>query len=137
MDYKNIDGIILRYLIIFIFYIFTLATSGMIVELFIGINKKRACISNKNSGRKVHAFNLDTGTIIGKCENILTLTMILLGAYTGLALIFTAKSIIRADLMKKDPKYYLGGTLVNFTYSILIGLAIVITLKFLGTPFKL
>ncbi len=131
------DSSILQHLIIFIFYIFALATSGMIVELFIGINKKRAYSENKKTAGKAPVFNLDTGTIIGKCENILTLTMILLGAYTGLALIFTAKSIIRADLMKKDPKYYLGGTLVNFTYSILIGLAIITILKFMGIPYKL
>ncbi|MEA2016737.1 MAG: hypothetical protein U9O59_08600 [Actinomycetota bacterium] len=137
MDYTDTGSILLQYLIIIIFYIFTLATSGMIVELFIGINKKRKSVINNNLSRKRPALNLDTGTIIGKCKNILTLTLILLGAYTGLALIFTAKSIIRADMIKKNPKYYLGGTLVNFTYSILVGLAIITVLKLLGIPFKL
>jgi hypothetical protein len=48
MDYKNINGIILQHLIISVFYIFALATSGMIVELFIGINKKRAYTMNSD-----------------------------------------------------------------------------------------
>jgi hypothetical protein len=133
----NIHKIILQYSITFIFYVYTLATSGMIVELFIGMQKeKESDIDNNSSGGR-NIYNLDVGVIIGKCENILTLTLVLFGAYTGLALIFTAKSIIRMDLIKKNPKYYLGGTLVNFTYSILVGLVIIIILKSLGVPYRL
>jgi hypothetical protein len=72
--------------------------------------------------------------IIGKCENFLTITLILAGAITGLALIFAAKSIVRSEDIKKDPKYYLGGTLVNFSYSVLMGFVILILLKTVGHP---
>lgn len=66
----------------------------------------------------------DTGFVIGKCENLLLLTFMVLDAYTALALIFTAKAIVRAEDMKKQPLYFLAGTMVNVTYSIMVGLII-------------
>jgi hypothetical protein len=62
--------------------------------------------------------------LIGKCENILAITLVLAGAYTALGLLFTAKTIVRAEDMRGHPKYYLGGSLVNITYSVLAGSAI-------------
>ena len=63
----------------------------------------------------------DTGFIIGKCENILILTYMFLDAYIALAIIFAAKTIIREDDIKKNSLYYLAGTMINVTYSIIIG----------------
>jgi hypothetical protein len=65
-----------------------------------------------------------TGTLIGKCENILIFIFIIFDQYMALALIFTAKTIVRADNMRSDPLYYLAGTLINVTYSIIIALLI-------------
>jgi len=62
--------------------------------------------------------------VIGKCENILALSFILAGEATGLALIFAAKSIVRKEEIQKNPSYYLGGTLVNLVWSVLMGFAI-------------
>jgi tetrahydromethanopterin S-methyltransferase subunit B len=39
-----------------------------------------------------------------------------------MALIFTAKPIVRAEDMKKHPLYFLAGTMINVTYSVMIGL---------------
>ena len=72
--------------------------------------------------------------IIGKCENFITMTFILADAVTGLALVFTAKSIVRSEDMKKNPTYYLGGTLVNFSYSILMGFLVLYLLKIICHP---
>jgi hypothetical protein len=58
----------------------------------------------------------DVGQIIGKCENVLVLSFVLANAYTALAVVFAAKSIVRREDMVKNSKYYLAGTLVNFTY---------------------
>jgi hypothetical protein len=64
----------------------------------------------------------DTGTVIGKAENVLVLTLMLVEAYTALGVIFAAKSIVRkSDMDTGDTSYYLTGTIVNFTYSVLVG----------------
>lgn len=64
----------------------------------------------------------DTGFVIGKCENILVYLMVWSGDLTALAVIFAAKAIVRQDDIKKDSLYYLAGSLINFTYSIIIAL---------------
>jgi hypothetical protein len=65
---------------------------------------------------------LDVGFIIGKCENILILSFVLFDAYTALALIFAAKTIIRKNEIKNNSLYFLAGTMVNVTYSVMIGI---------------
>lgn len=70
----------------------------------------------------------DIGSIVGKTENVLVLTFMLLGAYTALAIVFAAKSIVRREDMKNNSLFYLAGTLVNFTYSIVVGLLVRIAL---------
>jgi hypothetical protein len=66
----------------------------------------------------------DTGTVVGKVENVLVLSLIFAGAYTALAIVFGAKSLVRIeDTESEDSTYYLTGTLVNFTWSVVVGLA--------------
>lgn len=68
----------------------------------------------------------DTGWLIGRLENILVLTLVLTGEYTALSIIFAAKSWVRIeDTASENSTYYLAGTLVNFTYSIAIGVGVV------------
>jgi len=67
----------------------------------------------------------DTGWLIGKLENVLVLSFVLQDAYTGLSVIFAAKSFIRRDdTSSENTTYYLAGTLLNFTYSLVVGLAL-------------
>ncbi|MEG3224053.1 MAG: hypothetical protein BME94_00655 [Methanobacteriales archaeon Met13] len=49
------------------------------------------------------------------------LTFMLLDAYIAIALIFAAKAIIREKDIKNNSLYFLAGTMVNVTYSIMIG----------------
>lgn len=66
----------------------------------------------------------DTGTVIGKLENVLVLTLIYAGAYTAIGLVFGAKSLLRIeDTDSGNSTYYLTGTLANFTWSTLVGTA--------------
>lgn len=66
--------------------------------------------------------DVDTGRAVGKLENVLILTLVLLGAYTALGLVFTAKSIVRwQDMNSENTTYYLTGTVTNFTYSLVAG----------------
>ena len=101
-------------------YVLTLLTSGLVVRAF--VRKEMKPDRNIEGESQENAKSrLRVGAIVGKCENFLTITFILQDALTGLALIFAAKSIVRSDQIKKDPGYYLAGTLVNFSYSVLMG----------------
>ena len=71
-------------------YILLPATSGWIVTRV--LNRISGSAMQKAS-REVR----DTGYVIGKCENLLLLTFMLLDAFTAMALIFTAKAIVRAE----------------------------------------
>lgn len=101
-------------------YLITFSLSGSIVRFFVG--GAETGDENGVSGNRRARFR--TGTIIGKCENFLTVTFILAGEITGLALIFAAKSLIRKEAMSRNTRYYLGGTLVNFCFSVLMGFLI-------------
>jgi hypothetical protein len=123
---KNIIIICLGYLIL-------LLTSGKLVIFILSRvehekNGAQTRLPIKNANNKQIKFasknELDTGFIIGKCENILILSLVLLGAYTALALIFAAKTIIREDEIKNNSLYFLAGTMINVTYSIVVGLII-------------
>jgi hypothetical protein len=68
------------------------------------------------------------GRMIGKLENFLIVTFVILTQYTALALVFAAKGISRAEAgdkgerheKKKLGSYYILGTLANFTWSLAI-----------------
>lgn len=99
-------------------YIVLAGTSGKVLNYII---KK---ISSRPVGQDVSKEILDTGFIIGKCENFLILTFMVLEAYTALALVFTAKAVIRREDMSKNSLFFLAGTMINVTYSIMIGFAV-------------
>ncbi|GAA0205522.1 hypothetical protein [Halobaculum roseum] len=97
-------------------YVALLATSTSVVSYFL----ERWTGTDLSAG--VDADQRDTGRVIGKCENVLVLTLVFVGAYTALGLVFAAKSLVRReDMTSGDTTWYLAGTLVNFTYSIVVG----------------
>lgn len=49
-----------------------------------------------------------------------------LGQYTALALVFAAKTIARREDMSKNSLFFLAGTMINVTYSIMIGLVVML-----------
>lgn len=74
-------------------------------------------------GRESDGSRRDTGTVIGKIENVLVVLFVLLGAYTALSIVFAGKSIVRKDDMDRgNTTYYLTGTIANFAYSLVWGL---------------
>jgi len=113
----NVDFTWAHLLIIIVGYVITLLSSSTIV---------RSVISKiaKEDFKKISKVTLDTGLVVGLCENVLIVTFILVEAYTAIALVFTAKSIVRSRAMQEKPEYYLVGTMVNVTYSILMGFII-------------
>ena len=108
----------MKLIIIILSYFILLGTSGVIVKYIL------AKISKKKYTEIAEQNVLDTGFVIGKCENLLILTFMLLGAYTALALIFAAKAIVRGEDIKKNSLYFLTGTMINVTYSIIAGLIV-------------
>jgi len=93
---------------------------------FSGLIVRRLCplppLQGLEEGLLVREQQLNTGAIVGKCENIIVMLLVLAGEATGIALIFAAKSIVRMEQIRKDPSYYLVGTMVNFTWSLIIGM---------------
>ncbi len=109
---------ITQVVILVIGYVVLAGTSGRVLNYIL------SKISAKAVSQTVSKEMLDTGYIIGKCENLLILTFMVLEAYTALALVFTAKTIIRKEDISKNSLFYLAGTMINVTYSIMIGFAI-------------
>jgi len=106
-------------------YLFLLMTSGLVVNRII------SGVMKESLSRKVSKKTRDTGFVVGKCENILILTFMLLGAYTALALIFAAKAIVRREDMATNSLYFLAGTMINVTYSVVVGVVVKIMLQVL------
>lgn len=71
------------------------------------------------------------GYIIGKCENIIIVSFVLAGEVTGLALVFAAKSLARQKDINDNAGFFLAGTMVNFTASLVIAFGLKILLEFL------
>lgn len=103
-------------------YLFCFVIGSLVVRLTI---KMLSPDFEKQLGKPV----LDTGLIIGICESFITITLALLNHITGLAIIFTAKSIIRSKKTEEKAEYYLVGTMVNFTFSLLVGIIMKISLQ--------
>ncbi len=97
-------------------YLVLIGTSGLLVN---GILSR---ISEEPMSQRIGKEARDTGFVVGKCENLLILTFMLLDAYTALALVFAAKAIVRREDMSKNSLFFLAGTMINVTYSIMVGL---------------
>jgi hypothetical protein len=100
-----------------------LLTSSVIVRVVYHI------VAKKEISKEIMKQTRDTGFVIGICENFLILTFILVGEFTALALIFAAKGIIRKDDFHENSLYFLACTMVNFTYSIFIGMLMLFLLE--------
>lgn len=104
-------------------YLVLLATSGLVLNYILSEIQKEPIT------KKISKEVRDTGFVIGKCENLLIVTFILLGEYTALAIIFAAKAIVRSEDMRRNSLFFLAGTMINVTYSIIIGLIIKILIE--------
>jgi len=77
-------------------YLFLLLTSGLVV------NRTISGVMKEPLSSKVSKKTRDTGFVVGKCENILILTFMLLGAYTALALVLAAKAKVSKLFEKQE-----------------------------------
>jgi len=109
---------LLKILLVIGGYLFLVLTSGIILNFI--LNR----ISHGKLSETVSVKDRDTGFVIGKCENILIMTFMLLDAYVALAIIFAAKTIVRSEDMHKNSLFFLAGTMINVTYSIMVSAVI-------------
>ena len=98
--------------------LFLLLTSGHVVN---GVLRG---IAKEDVEGKLTKRVRDTGVVVGKCENILIVIMVLVSAYTALSVIFAAKAFVRREDMSTNSLYFLAGTMVNVTYSLLVALVL-------------
>ncbi|HLB71226.1 MAG: hypothetical protein OIN88_01070 [Candidatus Methanoperedens sp.] len=96
-------------------YVVLIATSGKLVNYTLSHISEEPVIKIASKEER------DTGFVIGKCENFLILTFMYLEAYTALALVFTAKAVVRREDISKNTLFFLAGTMINVTYSIMMG----------------
>jgi hypothetical protein len=99
-----------------------LLTSGKVIGYVLQTitNKNLQEAANDDKPSEVDE-RLAVGNIIGKCENILILVFLILEAYTAIAIVITAKTIVRKEEIEKNSMYFLAGTLINVSYSVFIG----------------
>ena len=104
-------------------YIVLMATSGKVVNYIL------SRISTQPVSQTVSKEVRDTGFVVGKCENLLIITFMILDAYTALSLVVAAKALVRSEDMRKNSLFFLAGTMINVTYSIMAGFFIKLTLE--------
>lgn len=76
----------------------------------------------RRAGKELPPDEVNPGRVIGKLEDVLVVSLVAVGAYTALALIFAAKGIARVEGGREKASYYILGTLANFTWALLVAL---------------
>jgi len=102
-------------------YFVTLAGSGPIIRYLV---VPPSSAKGNTSASKVPKARFDPSVVIGKCENIITITLVLLNQFSGLAIIFAGKSLVRKEQIEENPGFFLGGTLVNLVWGLMVGIAL-------------
>lgn len=91
-------------------YAIVLALSGVWVRALL-----------KKAGQSTPEGAEGPGFVIGKLEDLLVISFVIVEAYTALALVFAAKNLVRKDTMEHE-SYYVLGTLGNFTWALSVSL---------------
>lgn len=112
----------ISYIVIAAAFALLLLTSGKVISFILKrvTDKKLEEVANEDHPLEIKK-RLEIGEIIGKCENILILVFLIPEAYTAIAIVITAKTMVRKEEIEKNSMYFLAGTLINVSYSVLIG----------------
>lgn len=102
-ELRDIMGVVLVACIV------TLIFSGMIIKATLG----------KSAGLRTDR----AGWIMGKAENVIVVLFCVVGEFTGIAILISAKAIVRKTAGKpEDTSYRVAGTLVNLAWGLVMGL---------------
>jgi len=113
-------SIIVKGIIILIGYLLTFKITSLLVKKIVIKNKNSIDADGDGKINEKDEKIIRDGYIIGKCENIIILSFILVGEVTGLALIFAAKSLARQKDINDNAGFFLAGTMVNFTATLIM-----------------
>lgn len=112
----------IQYVVVAAAFALLLLTSGRVISYVLKtITKKNLKEAANDDHPPEVEERIAVGNIIGKCENILILVFVILEAYTAIAIVITAKTMVRKEEIEKNSMYFLAGTLINVSYSVLIG----------------
>jgi len=108
-----------KVLLVLIYLCLATSVSNVVVKMFL-------------SGlRKDLGADVKTGRYIGGVERILTISIILVGAWQALTVLYGSKTAIRFDQAKGNPdfaEYYILGTTLSALFAVIIAVAVKITL---------
>lgn len=108
-----VTGAAAQLLVVLSSYLLALGLSGQVVRYVV-------LPADTLPPRAPAGLRFDPSTVIGKCENVITVTFVLAGDVAGIAIIFAAKSLVRSPQIRQNAAFYLGGTLVNLVWGLLV-----------------
>lgn len=115
---------LIKGLVVLIGYLATFFITNILIKKIILKGKEGFDADDDGDIDKTDEKIIRDGYIIGKCENIIILTFVLAGEVTGLALIFAAKSLARQKDINDNAGFFLAGTMVNFTATLVLAFII-------------
>ena len=91
-------------------------------------------VTEKYRPKNIKDSIIGAGAVIGILERIFTITFVLVGQYTAIALVIAAKSIARFEELKEKEfaEYYLIGTLSSILCAVFSGLFTLWLLKIIS-----
>jgi phage shock protein PspC (stress-responsive transcriptional regulator) len=116
----EINPTLIKVGIIVVGYFVTFVLTSFLIKKIVLSGKKKQESEQENTQKVPDKREIRDGYIIGKCENIIILSFILVGEVTGLALIFAAKNLARQKDIRENAGFFLAGTMVNFTATLVI-----------------
>lgn len=110
--------------VIVIGYFITFFATDLLIKKIILKGKEKIDVDGDGNVGQNDEKIIRDGYIIGKCENIIIITFVLAGEVTGLALIFAAKNLARQKDINDNAGFFLAGTMINFTATLLFAFVI-------------
>ncbi len=113
-------------LLLLLAYLLLLKPASVLISLIL---EKIARPENKMSANKDNYNSPTAGNLIGLVERVLVLTLILIEQYSAVGLVIAAKSVLRFNDLrnvkdKAQTEYVLLGSLLSFTLTLLVALAV-------------
>lgn len=123
----------LKIFTVIIGYLFTWHLTTYLINRVVGVQKSVSIFTPDNPLPSLNQQTIESishanqndktirdGYLIGKCENTIIFAMVLADAFTGLALVFAAKNLVRKEEIQQNSSFFLVGTMLNFTVTLVI-----------------
>lgn len=114
------EGFLFQCLLFIIPFVLSLAISSIVIRKLLPLFNNPKVNKPEQNQRVIRAWYIDIGFWIGFFETLIIFIFVANNEFSGLAIIFAAKEFVRKEEIKKDPVYYLLGTLINFGVALLM-----------------